>query len=145
MHLEQSFAAFAELEKLDPKNRTYKHDIGRVLMFLGQAKHNQKNFPDALANYEKAVALFAGDVQADPKNLFPVRKLATLHSYMAETHEASAAPLHGVERETHLQAAKKHYRRAFELLSQMKAQGALTEKDREFFEKLEAAAERSGL
>jgi tetratricopeptide (TPR) repeat protein len=141
MHLEKSFAAFSELEKLDPKNRTYKHDIGRVLMFLGQAKHNQKNFPDALATYEKAVPLFADDAQADPKNLFPVRKLATLHSYMAETHEASAVPLDGAERDAHLQAAKQNYRRAFALLSQMKAQGALTEKDREFFEKLQAAAQ----
>ena len=140
-HLEKSFAAFAELEKLDPKNRTYKHDIGRVLMYLGQVQHNRKNFADALTNYEKAVALFADDVQADPKNFFPVRKLALVHSYMGETHEESARTINGSERETHLQAAKENYRRAFDLLSQLKAQGALTEKDREFFEKLQAAAE----
>ena len=140
-NLEQAFAAFAELEKLDPKNRTYKHDIGRVLTHLGLAQHNRKNFAGALTSYEKAVALFADDAQADPKNFFPVRKLALVHSYMGETHEQSAQPLNGSERETHLHAAKQNYRRALELLSQLKASGALTEKDREFFEKLQAAAQ----
>jgi tetratricopeptide (TPR) repeat protein len=143
-HLEKSFTAFTELEKLDPKNRTYKHDIGRVLMFLGQAKHNQKNFSDALASYEKAVALFADDAKADPKNFFPVRKLATVHSYMGESHEESVKRLEGPEREMHLRAAKENYRRALDILSQLNSQNALTEKDREFFEKVQAAVQRVG-
>jgi tetratricopeptide (TPR) repeat protein len=142
-HLEKSFAAFADLEKLDPKNRTYKHDIGRVLMFLGQAKHNQKSFGDALASYSRAVALFTDDAQADPKNLFPVRKLATVHSYIGETHEESAQTLNGPEREAHLRAAHDNYGRALELLTQLKSQGASTEKDREFFEQVQAAVRRS--
>jgi non-specific serine/threonine protein kinase/serine/threonine-protein kinase len=143
LHLEKSFAAFVELEKLDPKNRTYKHDVGRVLMFLGQAQHNRKNFGEALTSYEKAAALFTDDAQADPKNLFPVRKLATVCSYIGETHEELARPPDGPERETHLQAAKQNYRRALDLLTQLKAHGASTEKDREFFEKVQAAVERS--
>jgi serine/threonine protein kinase len=141
-HLEKSFAAFAALEKLDPKNRTYKHDIGRVLMYLGQVQHNRKNFADALTSYEKAVALFADDAQADPKNLFPVRKLALVHSYMGETHDAAAKTASEPEREAHLQAAKENYRRALDDLLQMKSQGAFTTKDREFFEQVQAAVAR---
>jgi serine/threonine protein kinase len=141
LHLEKSFGAFGELEKLDPKNRTYKHDIGRVLMFLGQARHHQKNFPEALASYEKAASLFADDVQADSKNFFPLRKLATVHSYLGETHEEAARALSGPQRDTHLQAAKQNYRRALDILLQLKSRNALTEKDREFFEKVQAAAQ----
>ena len=141
LHLEKSSAAFAELKKLDPRNRTYTGDIGRDLMYLGLAKHGQKNFLEALASYEKAVAIFADDAQADPKNLFPVRKLTLLHSYIAETHEAAAGTLNAAEREAHLRAAKQNYRRAFDLFSRMKERGATTEKDREFFEKIQAAAQ----
>jgi eukaryotic-like serine/threonine-protein kinase len=142
LQLEKSSASFAELEKLDPKNRTYKHDIGRVLMFLGQAKHNQKNFPEALASYERAAALFADDVRADPKNLFPLRKLATVYSYIGETHEEAAKTASPPERDNHRQTAKQNYRRALDLLSNLKSQGALTEKDHEFFEKLEAVVQK---
>jgi eukaryotic-like serine/threonine-protein kinase len=143
-HLEKTFGAFEELEKLDPKNRTYKHEIGRALMFLGQAKHNKGKFPDALASYEKAVALFADDAQADPKNLFPLRKLVAVHSYIAETHEEAAKTAPAPERDNHLQAAKQNYRRALDLFENLKAQGASMEKDREFFEKVQAAVQRFG-
>lgn len=143
-HLEKSFAAFAELEKLDPKNRTYKHDIGRVLMYLGQAQHNRKNFADALTSYEKARALFADDAQADPKNLFPVRKLAILHSYIAETRDEVSKTIGAADRDNHLKAAKENYRSALELFAKLKAQGALTEKDREFVEKLQVAVKQYG-
>jgi tetratricopeptide (TPR) repeat protein len=141
VHLEKSSVAFAELKKLDPRNRTYTGDIGRDWMYLGLARHGQKNFLEALATYEKAVVIFADDAQADPKNLFPVRKLILLHSYIGETHEAAAGTLTAAEREEHLHAAKQNYRRAVDLFSQMKARGAITEKDREFFEKLQAAAQ----
>ncbi|MEY2562492.1 MAG: eukaryotic-like serine/threonine-protein kinase [Verrucomicrobiota bacterium] len=144
-HLEKSFAAFAELEKLDPRNRTYKHDIGRVLMFLGQAKHNQGKFPEALTSYNKAVALFADDAHADPKNLYPLRKLAAVHNYIGETHETAAkTAVSPEERDSHLRDAKQNYRRALELLSDLKGRGASVEKDREFFEKVQAAVRRFG-
>jgi hypothetical protein len=72
-----------------------------------------------------------------------VRKLATVHSYIGETHEESAQTLNGPEREAHLRAAHDNYGRALELLTQLKSQGASTEKDREFFEQVQAAVRRS--
>lgn len=93
-----------------------------------------------LSSYGKAAALFADDMQANPKNLFPVRKLATVHSYIGETHEESARPLDGLECERHREAAKRNHRRAPEILSHLKLNNAPNEKDGEFFEKLPATA-----
>ncbi|HLL72168.1 MAG TPA: protein kinase [Pyrinomonadaceae bacterium] len=138
-YLDRSAATFAELEKIEPKNRTYKHDIGRVLMFLGQAKHGRRDFTGALASYDKAVALFEDDVRADPKNLFPLRKLASVHTYIGDTHHALAQTTNGQTRQTHLRTAKENHQRALDIFLQLQTQNALAEEDRKYLEELRAA------
>ena len=142
-YLEKSSAAFSELEKIDPKHRTYKHDEGRVLMFLGQAKHQQRKFPEALATYAKAAAIFENITQADPQNNLPTRKLATVHTYIGDTHRDFAQLVTGKEHQMHLQAAKESYRRALDIYLRLQAQQALTEYDRKDMEEARTALLKS--
>ncbi|HEX7317078.1 MAG TPA: hypothetical protein VF297_24480 [Pyrinomonadaceae bacterium] len=39
-HLLKSAAEFEELERVQPKNRTYRHVIARVSTYLGNAKYS---------------------------------------------------------------------------------------------------------
>ena len=139
LYLERSSATFAELEKIEPKNRTYKHDIGRVLMFLGLAKHGRRDFTGALESYDKAVALFDDDVRADPKNIFPLRKLASVYTYLGDTHHDLAQTMSGQNRQTHLQTAKENHERAMNIFLQLQTQNALAEEDRKYIDELRAA------
>jgi tetratricopeptide (TPR) repeat protein len=138
-HLELSAATFAELEKLEPQNRTYKHDIARVLTHLGLAEYERREFDGALASYAKAAALFEDDIRADPKNLFPLRKLGAVHAYIGDAHRDYARTLAGQNRQTHLRAAKENHARAVEIFRQLEAQNALPETDRKFVEEVRAA------
>jgi non-specific serine/threonine protein kinase/serine/threonine-protein kinase len=135
-HLEKSAAIFAELEKLEPQNRTYKDDIGRVLTFLGLAEYERRDFVGALASYEKAVALYEVDVRADAKNFFPLRKLASIHTYIGDAHRDYARTLGGHLRQTHLRAAKENHAHALEIFLQLESQNALSEEDRKYIEEL---------
>lgn len=127
-----------ESVQADAANIQARQNLAKTYSMLGVIAVHLERFDEAVAYLQKS---FAEDAQADSKNFFSVRKLATLHAYIGETYEASAGTLTGAEREAHLQAAKENYRRAFDHLSQMKARGAINEKDREFFEKVQAAAQ----
>ncbi len=141
-YLEKSSGAFAELEKLNPNNRAYKHDIGRVLIFLGQAKHQQGNFSEALTSYKKAATLFEDDARVDAGNNFPVRKLATIHTYIGDAHRDFSEVTSGWEREAHMQGAKENYRRALDIFLKLESQQALTEYDRKDMEEVRAAVRK---
>ncbi|HVF55617.1 MAG TPA: serine/threonine-protein kinase [Pyrinomonadaceae bacterium] len=141
-YLEKSAAGFAELEKIEPQNRTYKHDIGRVLMFLGQADYERRNFAGAIESYGKASALFEDDVRADPKNIFPLRKLASVRTYIGDSHRDLARALSGQNRQTHLQAAKENHRRALDIFLQLQSLNALTEEDRKYLEEARANVQK---
>jgi tetratricopeptide (TPR) repeat protein len=137
-YLEKSSAEFAALQKINPSRRTYQHDIGRVLMFLGQAKYQQQNFPGALENYAKAVTLFEDIARADPGNNLPFEKLADAYRYMGDAHRDFAKILAEPEKEAHAKEATANYRRAFQAFSRLEAQHALTEYDRKEMEQLRA-------
>ena len=94
-YLKKSSTEFAALQKIDPSRRTYQHDIGRVLLFLGQANYEKKNFPGALDNYARAASLFEDIVQADPQNNLPVEKLAQAYKYTGDAHRDFAKTLVG--------------------------------------------------
>lgn len=138
-YLEKSSAEFAGLEKIDPNRRPYQHDIGRVLMFLGQAKHQQRKFPDALASYAQAADLFEDSVRADPGNNLSGRKLANVYTYIGDTHRDFAEVVSGDQHRIHRQKAKESYGRALDIFSKLQAQQALTEYDRKDMEKVRAA------
>ena len=138
-YLEKSAAAFAELEQTEPQNRTYKHEVATVLMYLGQAKYGRRDYAGALASYAKAAALFEDDARADPKNFFPVRKLAGVHTYIGDTHRDYARTLTGQMRRTHLRAAEENHRLALDIFLRLEAQNALEENARRYVEELRAA------
>ncbi len=138
-HLARSAAEFEELERVQPKNRTYKHDIARVSTYLGNAKYQQRDFDGALAGYRKAVALYEDDVRADPKNMLPFRKLANVHTYIADALRDSAKTATGGERRSRLRAAKENHQRAADIYLTLEARSALTKLDRQYLEAVQAA------
>ncbi|HEX8251079.1 MAG TPA: protein kinase [Pyrinomonadaceae bacterium] len=138
-YLEKSLAAFAELEKSEPNNLTYKDDIARNLTQLGLTKYQRRDFAGALAAYEKAAEVFEFQ-SADPNNLFPQRKLAAVFGYTADIYRdlatgAGSEP----ERRKNLQKAKENYRRALDIFLKLEAQNALAEYDRKYLEEMQAA------
>jgi len=131
-YLEKAAATFAELERLEPKNTTHKHDIGSTLMYLGQARQQRQDFSGALAEFERAAALFASDVKADSKNIFVLRNVATVHSYMGAAHREKAHAGVAFERSAQLASAKRAYEKAADVFLQLDTLQALTERDRPF-------------
>lgn len=137
-YLEQSATTFAELERNEPLNKTYRHDTGRVFTHLGLAEFERRNFPEALAWYAKAAELFEADARADAKNISPRRKLAGVHTYIADTHRA-AAKLNGERGQAHRAAARENYRRALDFFLRLEADGALAGFDRKYLEEVRVA------
>ncbi len=127
--LKQSLLAFSELEKFDPSHRTYKHDIGRALMFLGQTRQQQGAFDDALAIYARAIATFEDIARADAGNNLAVRKLATLYQYIGDVHRQVAETANGETRRARVQLAKENYQRALDILVRLQKRKALPEFD----------------
>ena len=138
-YLEKSSLAFSELEKFDPNHRTYKQDVGRVLMFLGQTRHQQRAFDAALAAYAQAIATFEDIARADPGNNLPVRKLATVYQYIGDIHRDVAETVNGATRQEHVQAAKENYTRALDILVRLQEKNALAEYDLKYLDDLRAA------
>ena len=138
-YLEKSSLAFSELEKFDPKHRTYQHDVGRVLIYLGQARHQQGAFDAALAAYASAIAIFQEITRADAGNNLSVRKLATVYQYIGDVHREVAGTVNGETRQTHVQAAKENYSRALDILVRLQAKKALAEYDLKYLDELRTA------
>jgi non-specific serine/threonine protein kinase/serine/threonine-protein kinase len=142
IYLEKSLITLGQLEKLDPSRKTYRNDIGRVLMFLGQAKHLQRAFDDALAAYAQAVATFEDIARADPQNNQPVRKLATVYQCIGDVHHDVAGATAGALHQSHLQTATENYRRALDILLVLQAKKALAEYDLKYLEDLRAVVSK---
>ncbi len=138
-YLEKSSAEYTELERIDPKNRNYKQDIGRVLLYLGQTQFQRRNWDDALATYAKAAALFEEDLRTDPNNNYPLRKLANVYTYIGDTHLDASRATTGQTRQTHVQAGKESHQRALDILMQLQSRNAFTEKDHKHLEEVRAA------
>lgn len=138
-YLEKSSAEYAELEKIDPKNRNYKQDIGRVLLYLGQTQYQQRNWDAALATYAKAAALFENDLRAEPNNNYPLRKLANVYTYIGDTHRDAALATAGQTRQAHVRAGKESHQRALDIFMQLQSRNAFTEKDHKDVNEISAA------
>jgi serine/threonine protein kinase len=142
-YLEKSSVAFSALDKLNPNHPTYKTDMGRVVMYLGEAKQQQRAFDDALAIYARAEAIFDGLKRSDPRNNFPVRKLATIYECIGTVHREMAKSLAAETRQSHFQAAKENYQRALDILLQLQAKNALAQYDLKYLEEVRAAVANS--
>lgn len=138
-YLEKSLLAFSELERFDPKHRSYQQDVGRALMFLGQTRQQQREFDAALAAYARAITTFEDIARADAGNNLPVRKLATVYQYIGDIHRDAAGTADGATRQEHVQAAKENYSRALDLLVRLQAKKALAEYDLKYLTDLRAA------
>ena len=138
-YLEKSSLAFADLEKSDSSQRTYKADIGRILIYLGQAKHQKHAFDAALEAYARAAVIFEEIARADPENNLSMRKLATIHQYIGDVHRDVAEDIHNDTRQADVKAAKENYNRALEILVQLQKKNALPEYHLKYLEDLRAA------
>ena len=139
-HLQKAAGMLADLQRLDSKSRAYRHDTARVLTSLGRAQHQQREFANALANYEKARAIFEEEARADASNIFAARKLATLHSNIADTYRDLAATSQDPDSQPHLREARQHYSAAVDVLLRLQAMNTLTEFDRQSIRQLQDAA-----
>ena len=136
-YLEKALSTLAELAKIDPSRPIYKHDIGRVLMFFGQAQNQQHRFEEALASYANAARLFKEVIQADPRNNLPIEKLANCYVYRGDTLREFAEVADGDQRRIRRQKANESYHEALKIFSRLQAQQALSEYDRKRMEKLQ--------
>jgi hypothetical protein len=105
------------------------------------AKYQQRDFPGALAAYEKAVEVFEFQ-SGDPKNLFPQRKLASVFCYTADVYRDLAKNAGGAEHQKNSQKAKENYRRAEDIFLKLESQNALTEADRKYLDETRAALQK---
>jgi len=140
-YLEKSLAVFGDLEKAEPNNLTYKDDIGRNFTQLGLTKYEQRDFAGALAAYGRAIEVFEFQA-ADPKNLFPQRKLAGVFGYVADVHGSLAKAAAGEERRKHLQKAQENYQRALDIFLKLQSQNALAEYDRKYLKEMQDAVQK---
>jgi eukaryotic-like serine/threonine-protein kinase len=140
-YLEKSLAVFADLERAEPLNLTYKDDIGLNLVRLGQTKYQQRDYAVALATYDRAIPVLEYQAR-DPKNLFPLRRLSTVHAYIGDIHRDLAKTSAGEEGRAHGMKARENYQRALDLLLQLQAQNALQEYDRKVLEEMQEAVRK---
>ncbi|MGI8657075.1 MAG: protein kinase domain-containing protein [Pyrinomonadaceae bacterium] len=142
-YLKKSLVMLTELESSEPQNFTYKGDISRALTYLGLAYYQQRNYADALANYEKAVSVLENFARNDSANMFPRRKLAAVYRYIGDTHrDLLAQTANEQNRQTHRDAAKENYVRALNIFLQMQSQNSLTEYDRKYLQAAQAAVQK---
>ena len=88
------------------------------------------------------LALDKDDLRADPKNMLPFRKLANVHTYIADALRDSAKTATGDERQSRLRAAKESHLRAEEVYLTLQSRNALTKLDRQYLEAVQAALRR---
>jgi hypothetical protein len=108
-------------------------EVESLLGYRADAEH----FIEAPA-FALAAGLFADDATDDAS----LRNLADAMDSTALSHEAEAAA--GAERESRRQMVKRSYWRALDILRQLEARGALSEVDRKFMERLQAAVQKYG-
>ncbi|MDQ3199360.1 MAG: hypothetical protein M3Q46_09295, partial [Verrucomicrobiota bacterium] len=139
VNLEKSLTVLAELQQNEPNNPAYKSDLGKTFARFGDAKYQEQDLPGSLAAYEKAAAIFESLYQADAKHLIALRDLALMRKNIGHIHREFARAATAEKRRTHLRMAHEHYRRALDLLSQLKSNNAFAEFDQPFYEEMQAA------
>ncbi|HEV2707214.1 MAG TPA: protein kinase [Pyrinomonadaceae bacterium] len=141
-YLEKAAAIYLELMDKDPLNRGYDADAAALYTKLGDARWQRRDYPDALAAYQKSVALFEKKVGEDAADMRALRNLATTRATTGSLHADLVKITAGQTRQTHLAAAKENYHRALELMLKAQAQNTLSAWDLRNIDEMRAASEK---
>ncbi|MDQ4120629.1 MAG: protein kinase [Acidobacteriota bacterium] len=136
-YCEKALASFSELEWSQPKNLTYKADLGRAFTRLGDARYKQRDFAGSLEAFEKSALMFEQTAQADSQNTLSRRDAAQAYKNVGNIYRDLAKGSRGGE---YSDKAKAAYQKALDILLQLDARGALAEVDRrKLLEEIKAA------
>ncbi|CAN5530042.1 hypothetical protein BH20VER3_BH20VER3_08880 [soil metagenome] len=138
-NLEKSSTVLAELQQNEPNNPAYKSDLGKTFARFGDAKYQEQDLEGSLAAFEKAAAIFESLSQADGKHIIALRDLALVCKNIGHIHRDFALAATAEKRRTHLRTAHDNYRRALDILSELKSNNAFAEFDQPFYEEMLAA------
>ncbi len=127
--LEKSEQAFLELLERDPANRGYQGLLGVHYTHFGDAKQKQGDLQGALKAFQKSVDYFEMASQTDEKNLLDRRNLAQSLKSVGFVYLKLGDK----------QKAKENYRRALDILNQLKTQNALGNYDNKLFDEVRDA------
>ena len=134
--LERALAIVLELQEKDPLNRDYERDLRVLYVRLGVTQFKQRDFPAALAAFEKSAAFFEKQLAADAGNTILLTDAAMAYQQAGHAHKELAETSDAAVRQRHLAAAKESYQRAFDALSKADANKALPESSRSLLDSL---------
>jgi non-specific serine/threonine protein kinase/serine/threonine-protein kinase len=134
-YLEQSMAIVLELHEKDPLNRGYDRDLCALHIRTGVTLYKQRDFPAALAAFQKAAQLFEKQLAVDAANTLALRDSAVAYRHAGITHKELAKTAKQEIRPTHLAAEKENYQRALDALLEAQAQNVLPESSRDSIER----------
>lgn len=132
-----------ELTEREPNNQTYQNDLGRLYTRVGDTGLKQKDLPGALKAFEKSAAFFEKISDDDEKNTFARRDWAQSLKSLAQVHFESAQRATRKNQLNHLLNAKNIYRQAFDIITRLKEQNALSEFDKKLFDELQSGIRKT--
>ncbi|HEX8355626.1 MAG TPA: serine/threonine-protein kinase [Pyrinomonadaceae bacterium] len=134
--LERAMAIVLELREKDPLARGYDRDLGALYIRIGVARAKQRDFPDAIAAFQKSAAIYEKQFADDAANTIALRDVAIAYRHAGAAHEELAKTADRQTRRIHLAAAKEHYRQALDAMLKAQAQKALPEVNRKLLEEV---------
>jgi tetratricopeptide (TPR) repeat protein len=133
-YLERAMAIVLELQEKDPLNRGYDRDVSALYIRVGLARLKQRDFPGALAAFEKSATHYEKQLANDAANTIALRDSAIAYRHAGLAHKELAKTTDRKIRQTHLAAEKENYQRALDVLLKAQSQQALPESSRDLLE-----------
>jgi non-specific serine/threonine protein kinase/serine/threonine-protein kinase len=134
-YLEQAMAIVLELQEKDPLNRGYDRDMCALQIRTGVTRYKQRDFPAALAAFQKSVELHEKLLAADPANTITLRDSAVAYRHTGVVHKELAKTADQEVSQTHRAAEKENYRRALDALLKAQSLKALPESSRDLIDR----------
>jgi tetratricopeptide (TPR) repeat protein len=134
-YLERAMAIVLELQEKDPLNRGYDRDMCALHIRTGVTRFKQREFPAALAAFQKSAELYEKQLADDASNTITLRDSAIAYRHAGVVHKELAKTANQEIRQHHLAAEKENYQRALNALLKAQAQKALPESSRVLIER----------
>ena len=141
-YLEQAITIILELQQKDPLNRGYDRDVSILHIRLGVTRTKQRDFPAALAAFQKGAESFEKQLAEDAANTVALRDSAIAYRHAGVTYKELAKNSAGQTRQTYLSAEKENYQKALDALLKADAQKALPEVSRQLIEQYKKDIEK---
>jgi non-specific serine/threonine protein kinase/serine/threonine-protein kinase len=132
--LERAMAIVLALQEKDPLSRAYDRDVSALYIRIGVARFKQRDFPGALAAFQKSAELYEKQIVRDAANTVLVRDVAIAYRHAGLAHKELAKTPNPQTRQIHLAAEKESYQRGVDALLKAQAQKGLPEVDRQLLE-----------